>query len=375
MKLRGVVMKRKTFAAASTFSIIAAAGISMGHIKSFAADSYEAPLDSHWNTNGKAKLDTPNISKAKGKKIGYFGFGQDNPWSQYMYKAVQAEAALYGVETTFVGPPSFNAQTEYQEISDVATSKAYDALVVVPIDGATVAPAVEQAVAAGIKVAAVDYPVGGDTLSSKLQVPGMTSQVLESLSANTEAMATGVINACKGVADCEVGVLWGARVLGFDKVKPPFFYAMIAKFPNIKIVCESDAGYTQDLGRTQAADCLQAHPNLSVYASQADESTRGAESSITNAGRTFGLGPKDLKLVSAYASSYGVAQVRAGKWLQTSYNRPQGMGRAAVRLLLLALEGKKVPDFVAQEDLDDAPLILTKDVLDKHPELFGQWAG
>jgi ribose transport system substrate-binding protein len=140
-------------------------------------------------------------------------------------------------------------------------------------------------------------------------------------------------------------------------------------------VCETDAGYTQDLGRTQSADCLQAHPNLSVIASQADESTRGAESSITDAGQTFGLGPKDIKLVSAYASTYGVAQVRAGKWVQTSYNRPQGTGRAAVRLLLLAMEGKKVPDFIDQADLDALPTILTKDVLDKHPEILGQWAG
>jgi ribose transport system substrate-binding protein len=369
-------MQTKRILKASGIAVGVAAAIWSVGVKTYAADAIaEAPMDKHWNTGGKVLLETPNAAAMKGKKIGYFGFGKDNPWSQYMYKAIEAEAALYGVETTFVGPPSFNAQVEYQEISDASVSKTYDGLIVVPIDGPTEAPAVEQAVAAGIKVVGVGYPVGGATLSTKLQVPGMISQVDESLSGNAEAMATGVINSCKGVENCEVGVLWGARSLGFDKVKPDFFNAMVSKYPNIKIVCETDAGYTQDLGRTLSADCLQAHPNLSVIASQADESTRGAESSITDAGRTFGLGPKDIKLVSAYASTYGVAQVRAGKWVQTSYNRPQGTGRAAVRLLLLAMEGKKVPDFIDQADLDALPTILTKDVLDKHPEILGQWAG
>jgi ribose transport system substrate-binding protein len=343
-------------------------------LRTYAADVIsEAPLDNDWNTGGKITIEAP--TNAKGKKIAYYGFGKDNPWSQYMFKAIEAEAKALGATATFVGPPTFNAQTEYQEIADASVSHAYDVLIVVPIDGPTVAPAVKQAVEAGIKVVAVDYPVGADTLSDKLQVPGMVSQVLESLQGNAEAMADGVIQSCEGVKSCEVEVLWGVRSLGFDKVKPDFFYAKLKSHPNIKLVCQTDANYTQDAGRTQVADCLQAHPDLNVIASQADESTRGAESSIISAGRTFGLGPNDIKLVSAYASTYGVQQVRNGKWVQTSYNRPQGMGRAAVRLGLLALEGKKVPDFVAQEDLDAAPTALTKPVLEKLPNLQGQWAG
>jgi ribose transport system substrate-binding protein len=351
-------MRHKLLVLAAAPALGLAALAVSGSLHSYAADAIsEAPLDNDWNTGGKIKIEAP--TNAKGKKVAYYGFGKDNPWSQYMFKAVEAEAKALGATATFVGPPTFNAQTEYQEISDASVSHAYDVMVVVPIDGPTVAPAVKQAVEAGIKVVAVDYPVGPDMLSKALQVPGVTSQVLESLQGSAEAMADGVIASCEGVKSCEVEVLWGVRALAFDKVKPDFFYAKLKSHPNIKLVCQTDANYTQDAGRTQAADCLQAHPDLNVIASQADESTRGAENSITSAGRTYGLGPKDIKLVSAYASTYGVAQVRAGKWVQTSYNRPQGMGRAAVRLGLLALEGKKVPDFVAQEDLDAAPTALT----------------
>jgi ribose transport system substrate-binding protein len=370
-------MRNRTLALAVAPALCLSAIVAGGGLRSYAAGPpsaiVEAPLDPDWNTGGKVKIEKPAM--APGKKIGFFGFGKDNPWSQYMFKAVEAEAAEYGATATFVGPPSFNAQTEYQEIADVAVSKSFDVLVVVPIDGPTEAPAIKQAVAAGIKVVAVGFPAGADMLSTKLQVPGMVSQVLESLSGNAATMADGVISSCEGLKTCEVEVLWGVRALGFDKVKPPVFYAKIKDYPNIKLVCQTDANYTQDAGRTEAADCLQAHPDLNVIASQADESTRGAESAIKSAGRTFGLGAKDIKIVSAYASTYGVAEVRAGKWVQTSYNRPQGMGRAGVRLGLLALQGKEVPTFVSQDDLDAAPSALTKPALDKLPRLLGQWAG
>lgn len=328
-----------------------------------------------WNAGGRVQIPAPSASDGKGKRIGFFGFGKDNPWSQYMFEAIKDEAAKYGATATFVGPPTFDGTVESQEITDASASKAFDAILVVPIDGPSLAPAVSDAVAAGIKVVSLDFPVGPNTLSTALQVKGMVSQVMENLPDNARTMAQGVINSCASTNPCQVDVLWGSRALAFDKVKPTYFRDALAGHPNIKIVCETDAAYTQDLGRTQAADCASAHPGLNVIASQADESTRGAEGAIEAAGKTFGLGARDIKLVSAYASTYGVKQVRAGKWVQTSYNRPQSMGRAAVRLSLLALTGKSVPAFVPEEELDGVPTALTRDVLKEHPEVVGQWVG
>lgn len=326
-----------------------------------------------WNT-GPAKIPVPPADSGEGRRIGFFGFGQDNPWSQYLFNAVKDEAEMYGATATFVGPPTFDAGVESQQITDAAASKAFDAIIVVPIDGPSLGPAVADAVAAGIKVVTVGFPVGPDALSQDIQVEGVVSQVMESLTGNAEVMAQGVIDSCADVDPCEVGVLWGARALAFDKVKPKVFNEALAGHPNIKLVCQTDAAYTQDLGRTQTADCLSAHPGLDVIASQADESTRGAEGAIKAAGKTFGE-KGDIKLVSAYASTHGVEQVRAGAWVQTSYNRPQSMGRAAVRLALLAIAGETVPEFVAQEELDDVPTRLTKSVLEEHPEVVGQWTG
>lgn len=331
-----------------------------------------------WNSGAKQLPDVPT-GKDSGKRIAFIGFGQDNPWSKWVFKAVKCEAEANGATATFIGPPKFDAQVQFQEVSDLATSKNYDALVIVPNDSTSIAPALKRLTAAGVPVVSALQPAGPDVLGMTNQVPGLTGNVIEDLSVNAKAMADGVIDACRGTDPCQVGVLWGARVLAFDKVKPKIFESRIAASRNIKLVCQTDAGYTQDLGRTQTADCLQAHPGLNVLASQADQQTRGAEASIASAGRTMGLGKSDLKVVSAYATTYGIKQVRAGKWFQTSYNRPQSLGAAATRLTLLALAGVKVTpqqSFIVQDrDFDSVPNRLTKQVLSDNPTVTGQWEG
>jgi ribose transport system substrate-binding protein len=332
-----------------------------------------AAQSADWNAGGKVQIPLP--PKAEGKKIAFVGFGKDNAWSVWGFEALKAEAETLGAKATFVGPSTFDPQAQYQLVSDLAVAKQYDILVVVAQDGASLAPAVEKAAAAGIVVVPINMAVGPDPVSHKIQVAGIKTQVLEDLESNAQAMAEGVVDACEGQDPCKVDVLWGVRALAFDKVKPPFFQKVIAAHPNIHVVCESDAAYTQDLGRTQSADCLQAHPDLNVIAAQADESARGAESSLTAAGHTFGLGKDDVKIIGAYASHYGVQQVRAGKWLMTTYNRVASMGRAATRLGISVLHGDNVPSYVPMEDLDDAPLKLTKEVLEKRPDITGQWEG
>lgn len=328
-----------------------------------------------WNVGGKTVIPAPEAGSGDGFKIAYIGFGKDNPWSEYMFKAVEDEAAKYGATATFVGPATFDAQAQFQIVNDIAAAKNYDAILVVANDGPSLAPAVKTAVEAGIEVVGVNMAVGPDALGEEIQVAGMTSQVLEDLQLNAETMGDGVIQACEGIDPCQVGVLWGVRALAFDKVKPDFFYAKLKDYPNIKVVCETDAAYTQDLGRTQTADCLQANPDLNVIASQADESTRGAEKALEAAGKKFGNADGEIRLTGSYASEYGVQQVRDGKWFMTINNRPQSMGRAAVRLALLANSGMEVPTTVWQEDLDGQPSELTTEVLLSNPDVKGQWQG
>lgn len=339
--------------------------------------------EADWNKGAKQLPGVPE-GAVDGKRIAYIGFGQDNAWSGGegglgVFTGILCEAEANGAEAEFIGPPSFDAQVQFQLVSDLAISQNYDGLVITPNDSTSIAPALKQLVAAGVPVVSTLQPAGPDVLSMKNQVEGMTGNVIEDLTVNAETMADGVIDACEVHDPCEVAVIWGVRALAFDKVKPDIFEAKIKAHPNIDIVCEADGGYDQDVGRGAAADCLQAHPNINVLASQADQQTRGAERPLKAAGKTIGLDKNDVKIVSAYGTIYGVEQVRAGKWLQTSYNRAQSLGAAATRMVLLEIAGKEIPDdlrFIVQDrDVDDVPNRLTREVLKEHPDVKGQWEG
>ncbi|MXP23452.1 substrate-binding domain-containing protein [Gordonia sp. HNM0687] len=329
----------------------------------------------NWNEGGEVQIAAPDAEQANGVRIAFLGNSRDNPFSEYMFRAVEDEAQRYGATAEFVGPTNFDAQEQYQLVSDIAVGQQYDVILIIPNDSASITPAVEAAAAAGIPTVALNQPIGPDILSDQIQAEGVVSQIVEDLELNATAMADGTIAACENKDPCKVEVLWGVRSLLFDKVKPDIFYAALADHPNIEIVCETDAEYTQDLGRTQAADCLQANPDLNVIASQADESTRGAESSVVAAGRTVGTGPDDVRLVSSYGTMYAIDQIREGHWDMTTYNRPQSTGRAGVRIALSHLQGDEVPEYVRMEHLDGDPFMLTKEVLDANPQIVGQWEG
>jgi ABC-type sugar transport system substrate-binding protein len=87
------------------------------------------------------------------------------------------------------------------------------------------------------------------------------------------------------------------------------------------------------------------------------------------------MGKEDVKIIGSYASRYGVKQVRAGKWVQTWYARPESMGFTTVDLLVEALHGNKVQSWITQEELDGAGSKLDKKTLEENPEIKGQWEG
>ena len=109
-------------------------------------------------------------------------------------------------------------------------------------------------------------------------------------------MADGVIEACEAHDPCQVAVIWACARSRSTRSSPTSSRKICRT--NIKVVCEADGGYDQDVGRGATADCLQAHPDINVLASQADQQTRGRRG-LTAAGKTIGLGKDDVKIVSA----------------------------------------------------------------------------
>lgn len=334
------------------------------------ADTTAAAGDRSWNDGGTVVIPEPAESSGDGINIMFTGFGQDNNLANAFADAVVDEAELYGATAEFAGPPSYDPVAQSSLLCDAATSGRYQAIVIQTIDSASVVECAKQAIDAGIAVVSIEFPIGPDVTADTLQVDGVVAQIREDVVGIAEAQAQAAIDTCAGIDPCLVGIGWGVRSLAFDAAKVEPLLGALATSPNIQVVCEADAGYTEDSGKTVAADCLSASPDLDVMIMGSDESAHGAELAIEDAGKSYGLGQDDIKIIGAYARKYGVQQIIDGKWVMSTFSRPNADGRAAVDLALLSLAGEDVPENVNTQDLDAVGLAIFPDTVQAVPDIL-----
>ena len=326
--------------------------------------------DRSWNDGGAVTIPEPAEGSGEDINIMFTGFGQDNNLANAFADAVIAEAELYGATAEFSGPPSYDPLAQSALLCDAATSGRFQAIIMQTIDSASIVECAKQAIDAGIAIVSIEFPIGADVTADSLQVEGVVAQIREDVVGIAEAQALATIDTCEGIDPCLVGIGWGVRSLAFDAAKVDPMLNLLAENSNIEIVCEADAGYAENSGKTVAADCLSAHPDLEVFVMGSDESAHGAELAIDDAGLTFGLGGDDIKIIGAYARKYGVQQIMDSKWVMSTFSRPNADGRAAVDLLLLSLSGEDVPENVDSQDLDAIGLTIFPDTVDEVPDIL-----
>ena len=326
--------------------------------------------DRAWNADGQVEIPTPEEGSGEGINIMFTGFGQDNNLANAFSEAVIAEAELYGATAEFAGPPTYDPVAQSKLLCDAASSGRYQAIIMQTIDSASIVECAKQAVDAGIDIVTIGFPIGPDVTADDIQLEGVVSQVREDVVAISEAQAEAAIATCEGVDPCKVGIGWGVRSLAFDAAKVAPLLDALAEHDNIEIVCEADAGYAEDSGRTVAADCISAEPDVDLLIMGSDESAHGAELAIADAGLEFGPGDDQIKIIGAYAREYGVQQIIDGNWVMSTFARPNADGRAAVDLVLVHATGGDVPTNVNSQDLDGVGLTVYPDTVESVPNIL-----
>jgi ABC-type sugar transport system substrate-binding protein len=323
-----------------------------------------------WNEGGAVEIAAPAEGSGDGINILFTGFGQDNNLANAFFEAVQSEAELYGATAEFAGPASYDPVAQSTLLCDAATSGRYQAIVMQTIDSASIVDCARQAIDAGLPIVTIEFPVGADVTADEIQVEGVIAQIREDVVGISEAQADAAIEVCGDIDPCKVGIGWGVRSLAFDAAKVQPLLDRLSTSPNIQVVCEADAGYTEDEGKTVAADCLSAEPDVNVLIMGSDEAGHGAELALADAGRTFGTSADDVKIIAAYARKYGVQQIIDDKWVMSTFSRPNADGRAAVDLLLLSLSGESIPENVNTQDLDAVGLTVDADTVKAVPDIL-----
>ena len=302
--------------------------------------------------------------------IAFFASSSQNGYNQAVYDGIEQAAEEAGNVETEIFDGEFNAEIQFNQIEDVVASGRFDGYVMVPNDPVGIAPAAEQALAAGPTATAL-FPIGPDLDSLEPQLDGMITAA-GSVSVSAEAAAEEVVAYCESIDPCRVVILIGQLQFPFDNLRLETFESVLGEHDNIEIVATGEGQYSQDVSLTAMQDILQSNPEFEVLLSNADQHITGALVALNDAG----LDVESMYISGGGASEVAIEGIRAGIWDATISGFPHTEGYLAAQNVIAALRGEdfeQVNDVNVLNELGVS--VVTAEVLEANPDWVAEWAG
>ena len=256
----------------------------------------------------------------------------NNPFFVTLSDGATAKAGELGLELITVDAGDDSAK-QTSDIEDLI-SKNISVLIVNPVDSDAVAPAVEDAIAKGIKVIAVDRVVNGVEVDCSIasdNVAGakMAADYLVELAG--EKAKTAELEGVNG-ASATID-----RGQGFHSVADE----------KLDVVASQTANFNRAEGMTVMENMLQANPDIKCVFAHNDEMALGAIEAI---------GDKEIIVAGFDATDDAVEAVKEGRMAATVAQQPDLMGATAVETAGKLIKGESV-----EKTLPVEVSLITKD--------------
>ena len=306
--------------------------------------------------------------------IVFLASSSQNGYNQAVYEGVQKKAKELQKElgitiTTKIQDGQFDANTQLSQLQNAGTTGQASGVIVVPQDG----PGLAAAFPLGndLPVVSVLNPIGPDIDKMKPQTEGVVSTVASPPSSGAKRQAETVVEYCKDIDPCKIGLLAGLLNSPLDVARIKAWKDVLGAHENIEIVGTVEGAYDRDKSLTAVSNLLQANKDINGILSNADQQTLGAQIALENAG----IEPSSIFLTGGGGTTEAVKAVREGKWTNDYLNYPVSMGEAALEQLINKLRGEKVQAVVDADTLVDLPPMATKEDLEAAPDFTGEWNG
>jgi ribose transport system substrate-binding protein len=253
----------------------------------------------------------------------------NDPYQSAWVEAAQAEVKALGGKTQVLTAGDQTAVAMQVSQIDDLVAKHVAGLIIDPIDGNAVVPALTKAKDAGIPVVIVDSPVapGHEDLYE-------TFISTDNVKAGTE-LATYLVNNI-GQANPKVAIVEGApgSIAGEDR-DTGFLAGLATK--SVKPVASASGEWSNDQSLTAMQNMLTANPGLNAVLCASDVMVGGVEQALTEAGKA------DVKVLSIDGSKVGVQGVIDGKMMADNTQNPQSMGTLAAQKIIGLAKGSIKP--------------------------------
>jgi ABC-type sugar transport system substrate-binding protein len=266
------------------------------------------------------------------------------PFFVFMESQVRAEAeALGNVEiVTLDGQNQVPKQTADLE---AAIAQEYDGILISPLTADAMAPAVQQAVDAGIPVVTIDRSVTGVNTLAHAGADNVLGGEQQG-QALLELFPDGaVIFELEGEPGSSPAI---DRSQGLHNV--------IDGVANIEVACKQTANFRRDRGLSVTESCLGATPEPDAIVAANDEMAFGAIEAVKAAGLT------DVVVIGYDALPEALQLVQSGELYGTVEQFPGDQSQVALRTLVDFLRSGAEP---AGHDIYIAPKMITQDNIDE----------
>ncbi len=301
---------------------------------------------------GKKTDETPKQPGEKTYAIAVIPKGTTHEyWKSVHAGAVKAQQELAAagtkVELIWKGPYREDDRDQQIQVVENFTSRKVDGIVLAPLDSQALAPAADNAVAAGIPVVIIDSAIKSDKCLSFIATDNfkggaMAGDFLAKLL--NEKGNVIMLRYAVGSASTE------AREKGF--------MAEMEKFPNIKLVSTDQyAGATQETAYQASQNLLNRFGNdLDGVFCPAEPITIA----MTKAVRDIGKAGGKVKIVGFDAGTKSVEDLKNGDVQALTLQNPVLMGYDAVMSLARHFKGEKV-----ESRIDTGAVIVTRENMDQ----------
>lgn len=258
-------------------------------------------------------------------------FGNDYEYASANYAKQTAKAAG---GTLDVANANDDPSTQLNQCLDAITA-GYTGLIVWSIDGGAMQYCAKRASAAGIKVVALENPIGPSFTDLKPQAPGVAGSVFMPTTYEGGTELKLVAKACAGINPCELGYIQGLPTTSYDTSKLAVIHSSLTHYPNIKLVALGTSGFVASGGLKAAQDMLAAHPNLNVIMSDDDDTAHGAYLAVKAAGKT-----SQVKIIGVGYGTAGRQAIKAGQEYGSVAYVPKDAAQTATKMLIGAVRGQ-----------------------------------
>lgn len=259
--------------------------------------------------------------------VGFAVSTQNNPFFVDMKKGAQKRAKEMGIEL-MVADAQNDAAKQLNSIQDLLV-KQIDVLVINPVNGEAVTPAVKSANEQGVPVITVDRSASGGQVVTHIASDNVKGGEMAAEYMAKQLGKEGKVVELEGIPGTSAA---RDRGKGFNQG--------MEQYDQVNVIARQPAGFDRAKGMTVMENILQAHQEIDAVFAHNDGMALGAVEALKSAGRL------DSTMVVGFdAIDDALTAIKDGEMNATIAQQPSLMGEIAVEKAQMIANDKELKDY------------------------------